>query len=89
MLGKPQNYVGKSCLKDKDNSPEKNRRRVFKIVCGLKGPKEPRVEYQDLLWEDCSFGLFGQADDPDARRLFTINHFILADDAIENITPFR
>ena len=102
MFGKSQNYAGHSCLHGTDKSPEYKRRRVFKIVCGLHGPNEPRVEYQDLLWEDCSYGR--QADDPDARRAFTINHYILADrtsyrktitvhstaeDAIDKIHPFR
>ena len=113
MLGKQQNYVNHSCLTCKDKSPEFKRRRIFKIVCFAKGtqqgknedePEAFKVEYQDLLWEDCSWGKFGQCDDPDKRRRFTINHYILADrtsyhktlkvyitaeDAIENIKPFR
>ena len=32
MLGKPQNYVNRSCLTSKDKSPEFKRRRMFKVV---------------------------------------------------------
>ena len=65
MLGKPQNYVNHGCLTSKNKSPEFKRRRMFKDVCVAEGqqqgknegePESFKVEYQDLLWAECSLG---------------------------------
>ena len=88
MIGKPQSYVNHSCLTSKDKETEYKRRRIFKVDCFAEGqqqgkhedePEAFKVEHQDLLWADCSWGMFGHYDDPDERRAFTINLNILAD----------
>ena len=88
MLGKPPQHVHRRCLLGIKKSPQYRRRKMFKVHCFAEGkregktpdePKDYKVESQDLHWEDCSWGKFGERDDPDRRRSFTIRAFKLVD----------